>query len=81
MTEAFTITWNRGAYYVSIPDYRGGVVYPAAEVDRLERANAELKAALVQFVAACDTAPPASFVIEIGMACKAAKEALAKVKP
>ena len=35
-----------------------------------------LRAALRQFVAACDTAPPVSLITEIGMACEAAREAL-----
>jgi hypothetical protein len=35
-----------------------------------------LRSALNQFVAACETAPPTSLMIEIGMACKAAKDAL-----
>ena len=36
-----------------------------------------MRAALTQFVAACETAPPTSLMIEIGMACKVAKRALA----
>ena len=39
--------------------------------------NARLRSALTQFVAACETAPPTSLMIEIGMACKVAKAALA----
>jgi len=35
-----------------------------------------LREALIQFVAACDTAPPTSLMTEIGMACEAAKAAL-----
>ena len=42
----------------------------AAEIKRL-------RASLTQFVAACETAPPTSLMIEIGMACKVAKRALA----
>lgn len=48
--------------------------------DVLAEKNAEiarLRAALVQFVAACETAPPTSLMTEIGMACKVAKTALA----
>jgi len=37
----------------------------------------DLRAALTQFVAACETAPPTSLMTEIGMACKVAKKALA----
>jgi hypothetical protein len=37
---------------------------------------ARLRAALTQFVAACETAPPTSLMIEIGMACKVARAAL-----
>jgi hypothetical protein len=36
-----------------------------------------LRSALNQFVAACDTAPPTSLMLEIGMARKAAGDALA----
>jgi hypothetical protein len=36
-----------------------------------------LRAVLVQFVAACDTAPPTSLMAELGIACTAAKAALA----
>jgi hypothetical protein len=35
-----------------------------------------LRSALNQFVAACETAPPTSLMLEIGMACNAAKAAL-----
>jgi imidazolonepropionase-like amidohydrolase len=46
-------------------------LYEAAE--EIER----LRSALVQFVAACDTAPPTSMMIEIGMACTVARRVLA----
>jgi hypothetical protein len=36
-----------------------------------------LRAALSQFVAVCDTAPPTSLMTEIGIACAAARSALA----
>jgi hypothetical protein len=39
------------------------------------------RSALNQFVAACETAPPTSLMIEIGMACKAAKDALGVTEP
>ena len=35
-----------------------------------------LRAALTQFVSACETAPPTSLMIELGAACKTAKAAL-----
>lgn len=38
--------------------------------------NERLRAALVQFVACCDTAPPTSLMIELGMACTVARRAL-----
>ena len=41
-----------------------------AEIERL-------RSALTQFVACCDTSPPTSLIIEIGMACKVARDALA----
>jgi hypothetical protein len=37
----------------------------------------QLEAALRQFVAVCDTAPPTSLITEIGIACAAARAALA----
>lgn len=40
--------------------------------DEIER----LRAALTQFVACCDTAPPTSLMIELGMACTVARRAL-----
>lgn len=45
-------------------------------VAELRAENDRLRAALLQFVAVCDTAPPTSLIIEIGMACEAAKAAL-----
>lgn len=55
----------------------------ANRVDQAERAErnmaleaARLRSALTQFVAACDTAPPTSLMIEIGMACDVARRAL-----
>lgn len=50
------------------------------EVD-LRAENARLRAALTQFVAACETAPPTSLMLELGMACKVAKEALVPLIP
>lgn len=41
------------------------------------RETQQLRAALNQFVAACETAPPTSLMLEIGMACNAAKAAIA----
>lgn len=38
--------------------------------------NKRLRAAIVQFVAACDTAPPISLITELGRACDAARLAL-----
>jgi hypothetical protein len=46
------------------------------EIEALQAENARLRAALTQFVAACDTAPPVSLMTEIAMARKAAGEAL-----
>jgi hypothetical protein len=40
------------------------------------RETQPMRAALTQFVAACETAPPTSLMIEIGMACKVARSAL-----
>lgn len=45
-------------------------------MDKLEAENARLRSALTQFVAACDTAPPTSLIVEIGMACSVARAAL-----
>jgi hypothetical protein len=42
----------------------------------LQNENKRLRAALVQFVAACDTAPPTSLMSEIGMACAVARATL-----
>ncbi len=44
----------------------------ACAADEIKR----LRAALIQFVALCDTAPPTSLIIELGMACKVARRAL-----
>jgi hypothetical protein len=43
---SFEITWRDGAYYVSVPNYKGGTVYTAAEHDRLTRENEVLRKAL-----------------------------------
>jgi hypothetical protein len=48
-------------------------------MDKLEADNARLRSALTQFVAACDTAPPTSLMVEIGIARNAAVAALAQV--
>jgi len=45
-------------------------------INQLRAQVASMKSALTQFVAVCDTAPPTSLMIELGMACKAAKSAL-----
>jgi hypothetical protein len=50
----------------------------ARERDRLRSEVNQLRAALTQFVAACDTAPPTSVMVEIGMARNAAVAALAR---
>jgi hypothetical protein len=47
-----------------------------SQIAELKAENARLRSALTQFVAACETAPPTSLMIEIGMACKAARDAL-----
>lgn len=46
-------------------------------IDRIIKERDMLHAALTQFVAACETAPPTSLMSELGAACKAAKRALA----
>jgi predicted RNase H-like HicB family nuclease len=33
--QTFDITWRDGAYYVSVPNYKGGKVYESEYVDRL----------------------------------------------
>ncbi len=33
--DRFKITWDKGAYYVSVPNYQGGEVVPVQAVDRL----------------------------------------------
>jgi hypothetical protein len=48
---SFEITWRDGAYYVSIPNYKGGTVYTAAEHDRLTRENEAQRAALMDVAA------------------------------
>ena len=48
----------------------------ARERDRLRSENVRLRAALTQFVACCDTAPPISLMIELVIACKVARAAL-----
>jgi hypothetical protein len=48
------------------------------EVADLMAENARLRAALIQFVACCDTAPPTSLMIELGMACETARRALVR---
>jgi hypothetical protein len=53
-----------------------GINQDLLDVNRLRAENANLRAALTQFVAACETAPPTSLMTEIGMACKVAKAAL-----
>ena len=52
------------------------VEHLAGQCTTLLRENERLRAALNQFVAACDTAPPTGLIREIGMARKAAGKAL-----
>jgi hypothetical protein len=33
--QSFDITWRDGAYYISVPNYKGGKVYTSEYVDRL----------------------------------------------
>jgi hypothetical protein len=64
---------ERGADNMGHPFFRGEW---ASVVGEAAREIGRLRAALVQFVAACDTAPPTSLMIEIGMACDVARAAL-----
>lgn len=69
-----TIKWLRG-----LAELGGkGVVHniDARCLGRIADDLEQLRAALTQFVAACETAPPTSLMIEIGMACTVAKRAL-----
>jgi hypothetical protein len=43
----FRISWDGGAYYVSIPNYRGGWVVPAACADDLVKALEAIKQATI----------------------------------
>lgn len=38
MNEPFDITWRDGAYYVSIPNYKGGTVVDASAFNALVKA-------------------------------------------
>ena len=72
--------WARA--YRETPEYRFPSD-PSAEFFPVDMESAaeeieRLRSAITQFVAACDTAPPTSLMIEIGMACKAARAALAR---
>jgi hypothetical protein len=48
MTEPsrFRISWDKGAYYVSIPNYQGGEVVPASIADDLVKALEEALAVI-----------------------------------
>lgn len=46
--DRFEITWHKGAYYVSVPNYRGGVVYTSEYVSTLKARVADLEGALVE---------------------------------
>lgn len=48
----FNIKWQRGAYYVSVPNYDGGEVVTADEVADLERRLAEATDLIRQLLAA-----------------------------
>jgi hypothetical protein len=69
--------------YRETPEYRfpsdpSAEFFPVdmeSAADEIER----LRGALTQFVAACDTAPPTSLMIEIGMACNVARAALSRI--
>jgi len=39
--KSFDITWHDGAYYVSVPDYKGGKVYTSECVDAMDKLLAE----------------------------------------
>ena len=56
----FSITWKRGAYYVSIPNYQGGEVVRAEIVDALVKA---LEAAR-EYIAVEDDFKPAVRLVE-----------------
>jgi len=43
MNEPFVITWRDGAYYVSIPNYKGGTVIDASAFNALVRALEEIE--------------------------------------
>ena len=45
--RSFDITWRNGAYYVSVPNYKGGTVYTADVVAGLTHENEALKAVLL----------------------------------
>jgi hypothetical protein len=66
---------------MSSPELNFVMANPNAAVDRIEELEEEierLRSALTQFVAVCDTAPPTSLMIELGMACKVARAALTR---
>ena len=47
--EPIEIIWRNGAYYVSIPNYKGGTVYDASVVKDLKRENEAMREALEPF--------------------------------
>ncbi len=48
LPDRFSIKWERGAYYVSIPNYKGGDVVPAETADTLKATIAQMREALSQ---------------------------------
>jgi hypothetical protein len=68
----FHITWRNGAYYVSIPNYRGGEVVPASIADDLVKA--------LEKIAAIENKEFGPDWEEIEEARKIATDALAAVK-
>jgi hypothetical protein len=71
----FRISWDKGAYYVSIPNYQGGEVVPASIADDLVKA---LEAMLVDPPATLDE-PDTDAEVIIKMRA-IARDALALVK-
>jgi hypothetical protein len=76
--QVVTTSWHtsiRGSY----PLKRESLANAAFIVKAVNSHDA-LRAALAQFVAACDTASPTSMMTEIGRACAVARAALASIK-
>lgn len=63
--------WNRATEGMKERDAKIALLESLVEIQR---------AALNQFIAACETAPPTSLMIEIGMACKVAKAAVSSTE-